>query len=304
MLITLVVGWLWLRRQGRSERLLTEIAGRYAPAERTVERAHWLGRIARSEAVSRLVDESDRAMTAVLAAVLVGVLAFYGVRTFFSGSPLGPIAAVPGGWRSLIPPATWVCSMLPLTGLVVMYASFRNPGTRRRVGIIWDIATFWPRWFHPLAPPPYAARAVPELGTRLQRLTSEGAAVTLSGHSQGSVLAASSVVRIATEIVANLRLLTHGSPLGRLYGRFFPAYFGPSFMSAVHERLEGRWINLYRPTDAIGGPVGITSVDVAVPDPESDRRAAGDPLPAVRGHAFYAGSQAYDRALASLRDKR
>ncbi|HEY7565398.1 MAG TPA: hypothetical protein VIA81_10790, partial [Acidimicrobiia bacterium] len=164
MVTTAAVGWLWLRRQGRSEPRLDDIARRYPPADLTAERARWLGRIARGEAVSRLVDEADRVLAMVLAAVLAGALAFYGVRTFVSGSPLGPIAAVPQGWRGLIPPATWVCSMLPLAGLVVMYASFRNPGTRRRVGIIWDLATFWPRWFHPLAPPPYAARAIPELG--------------------------------------------------------------------------------------------------------------------------------------------
>jgi hypothetical protein len=187
--------------------------------------------------------------------------------------------------------------MLPVAGLAVMYSSFRSPGTRRRVGVIWDIVTFWPRWYHPLAPPPYSARAVPELGIRLQRLTSDGAAVTLSAHSQGSVVAAASIARLPQSIRSRMALLTHGSPLRRLYGLFFPAYFGYDQLTALAGRLDGRWINLFRATDVIGGPIGIG--DRLVPDPVSAARAPGDPLPPVQGHTFYQGD-AYDQAIAEL----
>lgn len=301
--ITAAVAVLWLRRQSRSHEILDEISQRYSPAQVDVERRSWLIQIARSETVSRLVDEGDRALGVVMAIVLAGALAFYGVRTFVGGSPFGPIAAVPSGWKTLIPLATWVCSTLPLMGLAVMYGSFRSPGTRRRVGVIWDIATFWPRWFHPLAPPPYAARAVPELGVRLHRLVSEGASVTLSGHSQGSILAASTVARVPAAVRARLRLVTHGSPLGRLYGRFFPAYFGSEFISDLFRRLGGRWLNLFRKTDPIGGPVSMAEVDTPCPDPETDHREPGDPLPTVKGHASYAGSKAYADALAHLNQR-
>lgn len=298
--LAVVFGFLWLRRQSRSPTALEEIAGRYPPAPINSERRSWLMGIARSEALSRVVNEADRALTVVLVIVLFGSLAFYGVRTFGSGSPFGPIPAVPPGWRAVIPLATWVCSMLPLMGLAVMYQSFRNPGTRRRVGVIWDIATFWPRWFHPLAPPPYSARAVPELGIRLGRLADEGARITLSAHSQGSVVAAAAIARLPEPIRSRLGLLTHGSPVARLYGRFFPAYFGPALSADLLDRLGKRWVNLFRRTDPIGGPVGLPTVDRSCLDPESDHHEPGDPLPPVKGHAFYAGSEAYDQALRDL----
>ncbi len=54
-------------------------------------------------------------------------------------------------------------------GLVVLGAiAFRVPQTRKAVGIVWDIGAFWPRDVHPLAPPCYAERAVPELSVRLR----------------------------------------------------------------------------------------------------------------------------------------
>ena len=224
-------------------------------------------------------------------------LLFYGVRVFTTGSPFGSFGPLPNGWRSLVPVASWVGSLLPLVGLAVMYSSFRNPGTRRRVGVIWDVLTFWPRWFHPLAPPPYAARAVPELGIRLARLTGNGARVTLSAHSQGSVLAASSILRLPGSIAQNLALLTHGSPLRRLYGAFFPQYFGEEQLRAIGARVGDRWLNLYRLTDPIGGPIGIN--DRLLADPVSAQRQPGDPLPRIEGHTFYKGS-GYEEAIEDL----
>ena len=60
----------------------------------------------------------------------------------------------------------WLIGIL-LVGLVVLGAlAFRVPKTRKAVGILWDIGSFWPRDVHPLAPPCYAERAVPELAIR------------------------------------------------------------------------------------------------------------------------------------------
>ena len=173
--------------------------------------------------------------------------------------------------------------------------AYRNPAQRRTVGIVWDLGTFWPRAVHPLAPPCYAERAVPDLIGRLEYLTGTGTdgagkddgTVLLSCHSQGSVLGAVVLMQVGTPTSARTAFLTYGCPLARLYGRFFPAYFSgtaldrlggflrdtdtdtdtdhrrcatddhrPAAADAV-ERATWRWRNLYRRSDPIGGAVFV-----------------------------------------------
>ncbi|MFC7743022.1 hypothetical protein ACFQXA_21785 [Nocardiopsis composta] len=74
----------------------------------------------------------------------------------------------------------------------------------------------------------------------------------LSGHSQGSVLAAATVWQLPPRCRPRVALITHGSPLHRLYARYFPAHFGPAALADV-ERRVAYWRNLWRCTDAIGG---------------------------------------------------
>jgi pimeloyl-ACP methyl ester carboxylesterase len=129
---------------------------------------------------------------------------------------------------------------------------------------VWDIATFWPRHAHPLAPPCYAERAVPELGSRIAELTNGDPASTdprvrtspviVSAHSQGSAIAVAALLRQG-QAVDRVALITYGSPLDRLYRRYFPAFFPLNTTAVLADRLDHRWINLYRVTDPIGGPV-------------------------------------------------
>ncbi len=140
-------------------------------------------------------------------------------------------------------------------GIVVLgLLSYRSEDTRRTVAVIWDLGTFWPRTVHPFAPPCYAERAVPELAKRVTALTNRGG-VIISGHSHGSVLAAATLLQLPEEVLPRVALLTHGSPLHRLYARLCPAFLGDPILYEVGNRIGWRWVNLWRNTDPIGGPL-------------------------------------------------
>lgn len=116
---------------------------------------------------------------------------------------------------------------------------------RRQVGILWDLGSFWPRWYHPLAPPGYGPRAIQDLGEVLDRLP-DGS--LLGAHSQGSLIAAATLYGRSRP----LRLITYGSQLGILYPRMFPATGIPELVDDVSRRVA-QWVNLWRRSDPIGG---------------------------------------------------
>nr|WP_308369281.1 MULTISPECIES: hypothetical protein [unclassified Streptomyces] len=181
--------------------------------------------------------------------------------------------------------------------------AYRDPAARRTIGILWDVGTFWPRAAHPFAPPCYAERAVPDLTWRMTGWTGRtGGRLVISGHSQGSVLAAAAVWQLPPQVRHRVALLTYGSPLSRLYGRWFPAYFGPGPLTALHREVDC-WRNLWRSTDPIGGPVLADSGDDVdrgpLADPLAYGRSAHHPLPApILGHSDYQA----DPAFATERD--
>ena len=174
--------------------------------------------------------------------------------------------------------------------------AYKNISTRRTVGVLWDIGTFWPRASHPFAPPCYAERAVPDLDWRIRTWLAEDPErrLVLSGHSQGTVLAAAAVWQLDPRTRARVALLTYGCPLHRLYGRFFPAFMGVDNLERLHQDTP-YWRNLFRVTDPIGGPVrvpvpeGRRAVD-APPfvDPLAYDRDRAHPLPVpIQGHNDY-----------------
>lgn len=125
---------------------------------------------------------------------------------------------------------------------------FGDPERRRKVGIIWDIGSFWPRWFHPLAPPAYGPHAVKSLARALDAQYPQ----VLTAHSQGSVI---STVTLATQDCARpAGLVTYGSPLGILYAKLFPDVGVAGLLESVETGWAGRhWVNLWRNTDPLGG---------------------------------------------------
>jgi hypothetical protein len=182
-----------------------------------------------------------------------------------------------------------VLGVLVAGGLVTLLRlAYTNTSKRKTIGALWDVATFWPRAVHPLAPPCYAERAVPEVVDRIRLLTGQfsqspldvahlhaeaglpnlprttgltvpAGPVLLTGYSQGSVIAPAVVAQLDAATRSRVALLTLACPARRLYGRAFPAYFGSGQLAELGRLLntaapaEGRWKNLCRRTDYIGG---------------------------------------------------
>jgi pimeloyl-ACP methyl ester carboxylesterase len=198
---------------------------------------------------------------------------------------------------------------------------------RRLVGILWDVLTFWPRRFHPLAVRPYSERAVPELEHRLvHHVQSEGRRVILSAHSQGTVLAWAALVQLPDAVTKEVALVTYGSPLRQLHAMAFPAYFNVEAFHALRTRLfdDGHapstaWRSLYRRTDYIGKTVLLEpAFEEEVPDPAREPATAGLPpaqqLPSwpdpsrsvwvdIYAHSFYNSEEQLKRLLEDLRGR-
>lgn len=220
---------------------------------------------------------------------------------------------------------------LVAVGLVLIGSQMRrSESARKAVGVVWDLTTFWPRAAHPLGPPCYAERVVPELINRTRwALEAPGTdRVVLSGHSQGSLIVVAAASRLTDGELGRIRIITYGSQIRALYGRIFPAVVGPDDIGyrpttcapslrdprpdvpspddlpapaptpgSLRARLEsagGRWVNLFRRTDGLGWRVfADVDSDLDVPVPEVPPAVVGDPSPQVMTHSGYQHSHVY-----------
>jgi hypothetical protein len=181
----------------------------------------------------------------------------------------------PEDWSGIVKVTAWIALGVAVGAVLAVRSGLKDQGFRTKFGILWDVVSFWPRSFHPFAPPPYTARAVPEIQSRLKEVAAlndsatqpggdgslqPASAVILSGHSQGSVVSMAVIATLPLDVRRRVWLITHGSPLATLYQRFFPMYF-PGEVFTYCSQLdgrgrfeEGRWLNYWRRTDPIGGP--------------------------------------------------
>ncbi|MFW0786546.1 hypothetical protein AAFP35_18780 [Gordonia sp. CPCC 206044] len=146
--------------------------------------------------------------------------------------------------------------------LRAIYNGIRKPkSTGRNLGVLWDLASFWPREAHPLVPPAYAPRAIRDLTQyTVTALSADDPPrpLVLCGHSQGSLLmyaVANRVIAIDERYAQRLSLMTYGSQLGWAYGRAFPTALDNVTHRRLLEKLDERWLNLVRFTDYIGDAV-------------------------------------------------
>lgn len=186
-----------------------------------------------------------------------------------------------------------------LTALVPAFLILRSiiggigdSASRRKVGMLWDTGSFWPRWFHPLGPTAYGPGVVEELRARLASHPPD----VLAAHSQGSVIA---TVTISQSSRKPISFLTYGSPLGIIYSKVFPSVGVADLVRDVEHDMayaaDGRsadqhhWVNLWRDTDPLGGE--------AIPGLAANRTVAlGDDPEEGTGHSQYELTKAYARS--------
>jgi hypothetical protein len=309
---TASVDWVWLRRQAAE--LKGEVEKQYPPPpdadppELSRHEQRRAREVARWWAYHKLVEQRSLATVGWLA-----VLAVPGIALGIAGAASGrlPVELVaeldlPSWLHGIVQWATnagtWLATAL-VTGLIALgFLAYRNPSARQTVGIVWDIATFWPRAAHPLAPPCYSERAVPQLVTRVSNADSPIDSVILSGHSQGAVLAFATILQLRGVPREHLWLFTYGTQLNRLYGRAFPALFGPDELHKLAGSLVRgdtlRWNSLYRKTDPLGYrldvTIGETTIDQVVLDPTALRPDPGKVTdPKIENHSNYQRDPAY-----------
>ncbi|MEU5765057.1 hypothetical protein ABZ782_03925 [Streptomyces asoensis] len=269
-------------------------------------------RIARARAMATLTDRGP-----LLVAVTSGATLLLGAGALVGALGTGktPVRAgdgaqpfVQGAAQTAQALGSWLVGLGFVLFVTWGRRAYKDASARRTIGILWDVGTFWPRAAHPFAPPCYAERAVPDLTWRMAAWTrATGGRLVISGHSQGSVLAAAAAWQLKPSDRGRVALLTYGSPIERLYGRWFPAHFGPAALAALHEDIAC-WRNLYRLTDPIGGPIRLSGDDCG---PQVDREPLADPLAygrdeehplpaAVLGHSDYQADPAFAQERAKL----
>ncbi|MFF3335343.1 hypothetical protein ACFYWX_38375 [Streptomyces sp. NPDC002888] len=261
-------------------------------------------RIARARAMATLTDQGPLVVAVTSAATLLlgagALVGAFATEATPGGAAAHAYAFVRGAAETAQALGSWLIGLGFILFVTWGRRAYKDPSARRTIGILWDVGTFWPRAAHPFAPPCYAERAVPDLTWRMATWTqTTRGRLVISGHSQGSVLAAAAAWQLPPSVRKRVALLTYGSPIERLYGRWFPAHFGPDALAALHRDVDC-WRNLYRLTDPIGGPVRLPgdcgpAVDrTPLKDPMAYGRAPAHPLPApLLGHSDYQADPAF-----------
>lgn len=319
----LVLRWLGLRGQEYRQLRGGPRDGSTSPepvsSEERARRARLLS-IAGTWARARLTDEAGPVVGSLL--IVTAILVVAGSVAY---GRLGS-TWLPEHLNWLTTAGSFAVGALILWLITVGRNAYRSPGLRRTVGILWDVGTFWPRAVHPLAPPCYTERVIPDLLDRVRWLApGDDDVVVLSAHSQGTIIAAALVLQLDPDERGRIRLLTYGSPLQRVYARYFPAYFGSVTLRRVGRVLPARkpadqpvgtganwpWRNLFRPSDPIGGAIFYAyaisaedtgDVDWQLMDPDVGPLAGDRAWPRAYGHSDYFRDPAFAAACQLLED--
>lgn len=190
--------------------------------------------------------------------------------------------------------ASWLLVGIAFLVIWLVRGAQKDTGLRRAIGTLWEITGFFPRRFHPLSPPSYGERSVPELRERLLALTEGSRRVLLLAHSQGTLLCSAVLESLLGDDtrsrLSRIRYVTYGCMLQRSYGRSFPHLVRPADLYELKANLEGLdpvagyrefplppnpstpgWVNFGRTTDFLGGRMFVEPHRPFGCEPEPDR---------------------------------
>lgn len=299
-----VAKWLYSAMPQRSP---TRQRGRltaFAKAPARLERDDgetWLKRVARWQYLAGSAPYVSSLANA-MAFVAVVIALFFSVRVFAMDSTVAGKG---------VDAATRLTLLIPPALLAFIALSWRQLSSRKVIGSLWDVGTFWPRAFHPFAPPCYAERAVPELLRRIWWLRANGGQVVVAGHSQGSIIAGAAALQSRLRGTGpdgpDFALVTFGSPLRKLYAEVFPAYWSRRRLKDIaeptHSLATFGWVNVCYPTDYVGGVVGLAAVDRVLTDPSTSVHVFAQPPPPIRTHTGYLSDRRFLGVLREVEDR-
>ena len=228
------------------------------------EDVHGLTNAARNDVLNarrlaRLSHSAHVPLSWLSAAFLFGG-AGYAINCVVSGH--GPFdhahAFHPGSWPQWV--GGFVLLAIPAFAAQQLRKAATSESDRRAAGVAWDVMLIWPRRYHPLAVPPYAANATAELRERIETHCENESGFLVSAHSQGTALSFIALVTIGKSHphgeawLKKIRFVTYGSHLNGFYALIFPRHFNQRNFAHLEMGLDC-WGNFWRRTDPIGGPV-------------------------------------------------
>jgi hypothetical protein len=267
----------------------------------------WVDLVGRKRKGANRGAKADWSLTLLIGVMIALWLGHLAARI---GTP-GAHPTIPWHWNPLTldPPLFgwhWLAFLHTIAALAIVLFVFpgvwliRNMlgdrSTRRQLGKVWDVVSFWPRRFHAFAAPCYGERAVPEFRDRIAHHLAKGRRVVISAHSQGTVVAYAALKQLAVRIrrlpdpsanglarnytrmlglessdpltidTRKVALVTFGCPLTQLYAKAFPSHFDRHWFEELRGRLSD-WDNYYRPTDYIGKRVFIEYDEATTEEP-------------------------------------
>ena len=286
----LVLGWLVMSRLQSRDALMQHADVGYPrdvtfPAERpdaspypAPRLAKWRRSLMGAVWTSRLKNQVAGLVWFVvgLGGVLAAFLGWAEIAHLRDERPWGPlqplsvaadeVSGLDGFWRGLAPVLTQLGSWA-LLGLIVLLVAkgrqaVKDEQTRRGINIIWDVIAFWPHAVHPFTAAPYSQRTVVDLTERIRYHVAAGPDhpqpgrhVIVCGHSQGSLVSFAALNLLSDAELERIGFLTFGSQLRVMFPRAFPAYVNFDAIESLRGRLGSAWVNLWRDTDPLAGPV-------------------------------------------------